>query len=330
MRSVALAFALVLIAGSLARAQAPGDRPRVAILVYDGVQVLDHALPFEVFGQYGLNDVYTVAKDSTPLETFMGMRILPNHTFADAPQPDVLVVPGGDAGAAREDAEIRAWIRRQFAVADHVLGICSGVFFLTDAGLLSGPATTYYDLLDDLREEAPEVEVVEDEPVVASGKVLTSTGMGSLDASLRIVERLHGEGWARVIRLNKEYEPLPAEHHVPRARLADMNLPRSVYGRFAWRDADLVRYEGDRDAWEMAWRFDSTVPLDSLAASFGAGLREGDGRELAEQRERPTEWTSRWTLSGRDGEPWEGEVRLSVEAPGVYRLVADVSRTPGR
>lgn len=318
---------LLLLPGS---AGAQETRPNVAILVYDDVQILDHALPYEMFGQYGLNNVYTVAKDSTALVTYMGMRVLPNHTFDDHPEPDVLVIPGGDTRTAREDAEIRAWVRRNYAVADHVLAICSGVFFLTDAGLLTGRATTFYDLLDDLREAAPGVEVVEDAPVVESGKVLTSTGMGSLAASLRIVERLHGEGWARVVRLNKEYEPLPEELHVPRAWLADMNLPASIYSRFPWRDAELIRYDGDREAWEMEWRFDSTVPFDSLAGSFRTGLLEGDGWELAGQRRRPAEWSSRWTLTGRDGDPWEGEVRLAVEEPGSYRLVSAVRRTPGR
>lgn len=161
-----------------ARAHARDAKPNVAIPVYDDVQSLDQAPPYEMFGQYNLNDVYTVAKDSTPLETYMGMRTLPNYTFADHPEPDILVIPGGATRGVRENAEVQAWVRRNFAV-------------------------------DDRREGAPEVEVVEDAHVVESGKVLTSTGVGSLPASLRIVERLHGERWARVVRLNKEYEPLP-------------------------------------------------------------------------------------------------------------------------
>lgn len=113
---------------------------------------------------------------------------------------------------------------------------------------------------------------------------------------------------------------------MPRAWLADLNLPGSIYGRLPWRAAELTRYEGDRNAWEMEWQFDSNVPFDLLVASISEGLREGDGWEMAEQRMRRTEWTSRWTLTGRDDELWEGEVRLAITDGGVFSLVSGVRR----
>jgi putative intracellular protease/amidase len=314
---------LLLISG-IAHGQT--EKPNVAILVYDDVQILDHALPYEMFGQYGLNNVYTVAKDSVPLVTYMGMRIIPNYSFDNYPKPDVLVIPGGDTGEARQDPKIQSWIRNNFAAADHVLAICSGVFFLTDSGLLTGRATTYYDLLDELKMKAPELEVVENKPVVESGKVLTSTGIGSIEASLRIIEQLHGKGWARVARLNKEYQQLPEKLHVPRAWLADMNLPGSIYNYFPWRRAELTRYRGDQDSWVMEWQFYSGASIDSLASSFKKGLLNNDEWELARQRSYPNKWSSSWTLKGRDGKPWEGKVQLVIEEPDTYRLVSTVQR----
>lgn len=315
---------ILLVISGMAHAQ--GEKPNVAILVYDDVQILDHALPYEMFGQYGLNNVYTVAKDSVPLVTYMGMRIIPNYSFDDYPVPDVLVLPGGDTGEARQDSDIQTWIRKNFAVADHVLAICSGVFFLTDTDLLTGRATTYYDLLDELKAREPELEVVENEPAVESGKVLTSTGIGSLDASLRIIKKLHGEGWARVARLNKEYQQLPEQFHVPGAWLADMNLPGSIYNRFPWRQAELTYYQCDQDGWEMEWQFDSAASIDSLTTSFTEGLLKEDNWDLTGQQKLTNKWSSSWTLTGRDGKPWEGEIQLVIEESGIYRLVSSVQK----
>ena len=315
---------ILLLISELTHAQA--EKPNVAILVYNDVQVLDHALPYEMFGQYGLNNVYTVARDSVPLVTYMGMQIIPNYSFDNYPRPNVLVIPGGDTGDARQDPEIQSWIRNNFAAADHVLAICSGVFFLTDSGLLTGRATTYYDLLDELKVRAPEIEVVENKPVVESGKVLTSTGIGSIEASLRIIEQLHGEGWARVARLNKEYQQLPEKLHVPRAWLADMNLPGSIYNYFPWRRAELTRYRGDQDAWVMEWQFYSEASIDSLTTSFTEGLLKDDNWDLNEQQSLSNKWNSNWTLKGRDGTPWKGKIQLVIEEPDTYRLVSTVQK----
>lgn len=287
-----------------------GDKPRVAILIYDGVQIIDHAAPWEVLGQYSLNDVFTVAKDTAPVTTFMGMRVLPSYGFGDHPAPDVVVIPGGDAGDARLDPQVIGWIRQYAGESRYVLGICSGVTLLAEAGLLEERrATTFYNLLDDLADEHPATTVVEDELVVEDGKYVTTTGTG-IEGALRVVELLHGEPWARVVKLNMEFQPLPDSARTPRARLADMNLPTGIYGDFPWREAELAVYEGDESRWTMAWRF-GDGDIDTLAAAIATSLREegwtaaGDDAAAATDR-----WLSEWRLTGRDGEPWTGQVAL--------------------
>ena len=305
-----LTFVLATVAPAPAGAQ--GSKPNVAILVYDGVQVDDHAIPFEVFSQFALNEVYTVAKGVGELTTWRGMRILPNYTFADAPEPDVLVLPGGDAGDARADPEIMAWVRRTAASADYVLTICTGTFFLVGTDLLHGArVTTWYDRQDELRQAAPEAEVVGDEIVVESGKLVTAAGSG-IEGSLLVVAKLHGEAWSEVVRLNLEYEPIPAELHVPRVELADLKLPDGLYGEFPWRRAELALYEGDRNGWRMRWRFTSDAPFDSLSGRFAHTLAAEDGWELRDQESSDRLWASRWNLPGHEGSPWRGAVSLGV------------------
>lgn len=298
--------------GSAAR-----DKPRIAILIYDGVQIIDHAAPWEVLGQYSLNEVFTVAKDTTPVTTFMGMRVLPSYGFADHPAPDVVVIPGGDAGDARAEPEVIEWIRRHAGESRYVLGICSGVMLLAETGLLEGRrATTFYNLLDDLADEHPGTTVVEDELVVEDGKYVTTTGTG-IEGALRVLELLHGEPWTRVVKLNMEFQPLPDSARTPRAHLADLNLPTGIYGDFPWREAELTVYEGDVTRWTMAWRFGGGSDISALAAALATSLRAEGWTAVADEADQADRvgpatdaWTSDWHLTGRDGEPWTGQVAL--------------------
>lgn len=309
--------------------QPVAEKPRVGILIYDGVQIIDHAAPWEVLGQYNLNEVFTVARDSGPVTTFMGMRVLPSYSFDNHPPLDVLVIPGGDVRGVRGDTALLGWIRRQAVMARHVLGICSGVTLLAEGDLLDGRrVTTFYDLLDDLAER-PEVTVVEDQLVVEDGKYVTTTGTG-IEGALRISELLNGGPWTRVVALNMEFQPLPEEQRTPRAWLADMNLPSSPYRMIPWREAQLTEYDGDLDSWTMAWRFSraaATAP-DQLSAALSNGLREEGWRQVRANGEGTSgQWTSKWLLEGRDGEEWMGSTTLRSVGADELEFAVEVERT---
>jgi putative intracellular protease/amidase len=289
---------------------AQGDKPNVAILVYDGVQIIDHAVPFEVLGQYSLNNVYTVSADGGPITTYMGMRVLPNYSFADAPNPDVLVLPGGDAGEAQRNQGIVSWVKRTVSEVDHILTVCTGIFFLAGNEVLDGKQiTTWYDRQAELQRISPRAEVVSDRTVVESGRLVSSAGLG-VDGALRIVARLHGEAWAEVVRLNMEHQPIPLELHVPRAELADVMLPGGVYAVFPWREAELLRYEGNRDKWSMDWRFDSQEPMGSLSARFREALNLEEGWDLVSTESERSAWNSEWTIGGSGESVWQAVIRL--------------------
>src|SRR5947209_145330 len=90
---------LNLMFGSLAYApaQTATDKQKLntAILIFEGVQIIDYTGPYEVLGSWGHRNVYTVAEKSVPITTAMGMRVIPNYTFDNQPRPDVIIVPGG-------------------------------------------------------------------------------------------------------------------------------------------------------------------------------------------------------------------------------------------
>lgn len=187
------------------------ERRTVGILIFDDVEVLDFAGPFEVFSRTRLQggvesrrseegapfDVFTVARTAAPLKAVGGLQVTPHHTFASAPKIGVLLVPGG-FGTRRllDDSEVLDWIRRVAAEAELVTSVCTGSLLLARAGLLEGKrATTHWAALDLLRQQ-PGVTVVSERRWVDDG-VITSAGVAAgIDMSFYVVEKLHGRAVA--------------------------------------------------------------------------------------------------------------------------------------
>jgi transcriptional regulator GlxA family with amidase domain len=181
----------------------------VGILIFDNVEVLDFAGPFEVFSRTRLipgvearrSDeggpfrVFTVARTREPITATGGLTVVPRHGFADAPRIDLLVVPGGfGTRPLLQDEEILDWIRRTAAAARQVTSVCTGSLLLARAGLLQGRrATTHWASLDLLDSLGAGVTVERELRVVDDG-VVSSAGVASgIDMAFYIVERLFGQ-----------------------------------------------------------------------------------------------------------------------------------------
>lgn len=192
------------------------DRPRkVAVLLFDEVEVLDFCGPFEVFSVTGrrqdreLFQVYTVAEHSRPVLARGGLSVNPAHSFADAPPPDILVVPGG-FGTRREmnNPTLTGWIAAHAPGAELVLSVCTGALLLGRAGLLDGrAATTHHGAFDLLEQVAPAARVERGRRYVDSGRIILSAGISAgIDAALYLVSRLHGLEQARETARYMEYD----------------------------------------------------------------------------------------------------------------------------
>ena len=174
---------------------------RVAVLMFDNVEVMDFAGPFEVFGVSGqregknLFDVYTVARESKPVMARNNLSVNPDYSFRDCPRPDILVVPGG-FGTRREkhNPSVLEFIKQQTEQAERVLSVCTGALLLAKAGLLDGlHATTHRGALAELRGDAPTAIVLDGARVVDNGKIVLSAGISAgIDAALYLVADLHG------------------------------------------------------------------------------------------------------------------------------------------
>ncbi|WP_148864055.1 DJ-1/PfpI family protein [Marinobacter fonticola] len=179
---------------------------RVGLFVFDEVEVLDFAGPYEVFTTASRVhrrtqpvgpepfSVVTISRYGGRVTTRAGLRIEADHTIAEHPDVDLLIVPGGVVAAELEKPAVIRWIEQTANKAPLTASVCTGAFLLAEAGLLNGrTATTHWEDLDDLRQAFPGVNVLPGRRWIDQGSVVTSGGISAgIDMSLHLVERLAG------------------------------------------------------------------------------------------------------------------------------------------
>jgi len=183
---------------------------RVHILVFDGVEVLDFAGPYEVFTTasrvYGrqhplakpLFDVACAARGGSAIHARAGLRVLPELGFDRTDTCDLLLVPGGVVDAPMACAETRAWIAATAQHAHITASICTGAFLLAASGVVRDErVTTHWEDITDLRQQFPQLTVVDGPRWVDNGAVVTCAGISAgMDMSLHLVARLAGQALA--------------------------------------------------------------------------------------------------------------------------------------
>lgn len=188
----------------------PHDRPLlIGSLIFEGIDQIDLTGPFEVFARLPGATVRLYSPDGAPVRDVRGLRLVPDGAIAEAPQLDVLHVPGG-AGQEelmRHEA-VLGWLRDQAAGADIVFSVCTGALLLGAAGLLRGRrATTYWSAVDllPLFGATPV-----DERVVIDGRWIFAAGVtAGIDGALHLAACLRGEEIAQAIQLMMQYAPEP-------------------------------------------------------------------------------------------------------------------------
>jgi transcriptional regulator GlxA family with amidase domain len=185
------------------------------ILLFEDFEELDAVGPWEVFTVarqlFPENRVVTIARTREPVRAAKGMRVLPDHSFADAPALDVLLVPGGQ-GTRREvgKPELIEWLRKAGASCTWVTSVCTGALLLHEAGFAKGRrVTTHWGFVDQLRARG-DVEVLENVRFVRDGNLLTSAGISAgIDMALWLVGQIHDVASARKVQRIMEYDPAP-------------------------------------------------------------------------------------------------------------------------
>ena len=171
-----------------------GRKIRVAFTLGQGSQVIDVAVPWEVFQDVLINEnsvfeLYTVGASKDLVSMSGGMLVAPNYSVFDAPQPDVIVSPAHDSSS-----ELIKWLKKASVDADLTTSLCTGAYHLAEAGLLDGlMVTTFHTMLDDFADKFPNVRVSREQTFIDQGHVITAGGLSAgIDMSLHIVGRYFG------------------------------------------------------------------------------------------------------------------------------------------
>ncbi|KLU62925.1 isonitrile hydratase [Peptococcaceae bacterium CEB3] len=189
---------------------------KVGILLFNEVEVLDFAGPFEVFSltTYPGTDmkpfeVRTIAQTKEIINTRNGLQVMPYFSFADNPSFDIVVIPGGYGAEEIEihNDTVLSWIKEQMSKVGLMTSVCTGAFLLAKAGLLEGKkATTHWMDIDRLANEF-DVTVQRGAKYVDEGSIMTSGGISAgIDLSFYIVKKLLGEEVARTTAKRMEYD----------------------------------------------------------------------------------------------------------------------------
>ncbi|WP_090676228.1 DJ-1/PfpI family protein [Paenibacillus tianmuensis] len=194
----------------------------VGIFVFNDVEVLDFAGPFEVFSvtEYSDQDMDTpesnpflvklVSETGELIHACNGLKVQPDYSFDNAPHFDILVIPGGIGAREKEiyNEKVIQWISQRMGNVELMLSVCTGALLLAKAGLLNGKmATTHWASCDRLENEFPAVTVKRNVKFVDEGNIVTSGGISAgINMSFHVVKRLLGSEVARTTAKIMEYD----------------------------------------------------------------------------------------------------------------------------
>jgi transcriptional regulator GlxA family with amidase domain len=188
------------------------ETPTVAAILFPGFELLDVFGPLEAFGmlaEAGKCKVLTVGEQGGAVASRQGPRIATDFNFANCPQLQMFLVPGG-LGTRTEAVNQRllGWMCERAASAQLVMSVCTGAALLARAGLLDGRrATTNKFAFKWVMEQGPRVSWVREARWVEDGKFWTSSGVSAgIDMALAVIARLEGQQTAELIATRMEYE----------------------------------------------------------------------------------------------------------------------------
>ena len=186
----------------------------IGIYIYDQAEVLDFSGPFEVFSTASrLSDppnifnVFLVSEHGNMVTARGGYQVKPYYGFSTHPPIDLLIIVGGVHTHEMRKQRVLSWVKETSEKAQLVASVCTGVFILAEAGILSNQkVTTHWEDIPDLRNKYPELQVLENQRWVEAENIITSGGISSgIDMSLYLVSKLGGMALAEKTAKQMEF-----------------------------------------------------------------------------------------------------------------------------
>lgn len=182
---------------------------KIGFIVFPQVTALDFTGPAQVFSQLPDSEIFIIARQLEAVRTDAGFSILPTVSINNAPQLDMLCIPGGlGQKTVSDDEQFMQFIQQQGKQAKYITSVCSGSLILAKAGLLNGfKATSHWAALPQLAEF--DVTAVKQRVVVDRNRITGGGVTAGIDFALTLVATIYGEHTAKLIQLGLEYAPAP-------------------------------------------------------------------------------------------------------------------------
>lgn len=312
----------------------------VWVVVTPGSAPLDVAGCFDVFRRAAACSrgvgyrVELVGSPGATVETFSGFGIACGSSLDEASErglPHTLLVAGGDPRVLPGTGEraLADWLRGRAGGVERVGSICSGAFVLAAAGLLDGRrATTHWELIPELRDRFPGVEVLDDVLFAESGGVWTSAGVtAGIDMSLEMVERDLGHtvalDVARFLVLFLRRSGNQRQYSAPLSgQISHRKGIRELHPFIVEHLADDLSVDRLARACHMSPRNLSRVfksELGMTPATFVRSVRLDEARRLLEQTDLGIEHIARAVGSGDESTLRRWFMEHFGVPPGTYR-----------
>jgi transcriptional regulator GlxA family with amidase domain len=135
--------------------------------------------------------------DGCGVTSLCGLGLKPTCALKDITKTDIIILPasGWDViGLIANNKTLISWLRKWHSRGAYIAGVCTGVAFLAESGLLDGrQATTHWGVAHIFHQRYPKVHWRTDQFVTEDSRVLCSGGVyASIDLSLYLVEKLCG------------------------------------------------------------------------------------------------------------------------------------------
>lgn len=186
----------------------------IGILLFDDVELLDFAGPYEVFSvanelnNFGLFNVFTISETGKAIRSVHGMKVLPDYSISNCPAIDILLIPGGE-GTKKVigNALLLEWIQAVCEKSEITFSVCSGARVLARLGLLDNlEFATHHLVIDDVLSIASNARINTQKRFVDNGKIMTSAGISAgIDLALNILEKLYGRPVKEMTMAYMEY-----------------------------------------------------------------------------------------------------------------------------
>lgn len=288
---------------------------KVAVVLFPGVEIIDFAGPWEVFGAAGM-DVYSVAASDSILSAGMGLKIKPNYTFATAPTPDIILVPGGNVNPS--DTVVVNWIVETSRKSAHTMSVCTGAFYLAAGGLLDNlKATTNYPAIEVLKQVAPKATVIDKVRFVDNGRIITSAGLSSgIDAAFHLVSLYVGKAQTKKLANILEYDWRDKDPFV-RSKLADKHV-QDFFDALIPFDYEMTEYAGGENDWHTSVKLKTNLDQADLLSILFTQFEQVS-------RWQKTKKSTRWRFDDK-GEKWSAALSHIRHGDDEFTFILKVSK----